>query len=126
MLEDLLHYFGVLYHTDYFHLSGAFWTGKGIYLVNFLDKTSPISLVLIGGFLRFKYGEYQVVMILFFPLTAADITIEAVISYHLFSLVWHMRTHGSEPFEDVEDLLLFPILGLIDGGTRGTKAAISF
>ena len=27
-----------------------------------------------------------------------------------------MRTHGSEPFEGVEDLLLFPILGLIDDG----------
>ena len=108
MLEDLLHYFGVLYHTDYFHLSGAFRTGKGIYLVNFLDKTSPISLVLIGGFLRLKYGGYKFIAVPFFPLAPRHVAVEAIVTHHLLAFVWDMGAHGGNPFQGVKDLLLFP------------------
>ena len=33
----------------------------------------------------------------------------AVISDHLFSLVWHMRTHGSEPFEGINCMFEPPL-----------------
>jgi hypothetical protein len=38
----------------------------------------------------------------------------AIISDHLFSLIGDMRAHDGKPFEGVEDLLFFPILGLIN------------
>jgi len=40
--EDILHYFGFLYHTDYVHLSGVFWTVKKDYreLILFLEESS--------------------------------------------------------------------------------------
>ena len=51
----------------------------------------------------------QVVPIVLFTFTAADISIVAVISDYLFSLIRYMRTHGGDPFEDAKDLLLFSI-----------------
>ena len=33
----------------------------------------------------------------------------AIIPDHLFSLVWHMRTHGSEPFEGIIEFHDMPI-----------------
>jgi hypothetical protein len=79
VLEDLLHYLRILYHTDYFHLSGTFRAGKGSYLVDLLDKASPISLVLIGGFLRLKYGGYKFIAGPFFSLAPRDVTVEAIV-----------------------------------------------
>jgi len=52
----------------------------------------------------FESWRSQIVMILHFPFTATDITIKAIVSDSAsggFSLVWHMRTHGSEPFEGI-------------------------
>jgi len=52
-------------------------------------------------------------MILFFPLAATDITVEAIISDHLFSLVGDMGVHGRQPFERVKYFLIFAIFRLI-------------
>lgn len=32
----------------------------------------------------------------------ADISVIAVIMNHTFSIVWYMRTHGSQPFQGVD------------------------
>ncbi|MBA7665476.1 hypothetical protein ES703_73546 [subsurface metagenome] len=49
-----------------------------------------------------------------FPFTATDITIKAIVSYHLLALVRHMGAHGRQPFEGVKDLLLFSVLRLVN------------
>ena len=56
---------------------------------------------------------HPVVMILFFPLAATDITIEAVITDHLFPLVGNMGAHGGQPFERVKYFLFLAVLGLV-------------
>ncbi len=43
-------------------------------------------------------------MILFFPLSATDITIMAIIPDHLLSLIGDMRAHGGQPFERVMNI----------------------
>jgi hypothetical protein len=57
--EDLFDDLLILYHTNYFHLFRTLGAREWVYLVNLLDKTSPISLVLLEGFLRLKYGGYE-------------------------------------------------------------------
>ena len=59
MFENLFDYFRGLYERDDTHPALAFWAGKGIYLVDFLDKTSPISLVIPRGSLRAKIGIFD-------------------------------------------------------------------
>jgi len=47
------------------------------------------------------------------PLFLGDVTVVAIVTNHLFSLVWEMRTHGREPFKSIKDLFLFSIFGII-------------
>ena len=79
------------------------WITKIIYLFSLYNSQIkmwlPLTHYLAGWPVRFEDGEYHSVLILLFPLVATDITIVAVISDHLFSLVWYMRTHGGDPFE---------------------------
>ncbi len=42
MLEDLLYYLLVLYESDDTHLALTFGASKRIYLIDFLDKASPV------------------------------------------------------------------------------------
>ena len=74
MFENLFDYFRVLYERDNTHPAQTFCTGKGIYLVDLLDKTRPISFVLIGGFIRLKYGGYKFMAVPFFSLAPRHVT----------------------------------------------------
>ena len=49
-----------------------------------------------------------------FPFTATHITIIAAVPNHLIALIWNVWAHSGEPFKRVKDLLLFPILGLVN------------
>ena len=44
VFEDLLYYLLVLYHTDYFHFSRTFWTGKGIKFIIIYMKRRKLAL----------------------------------------------------------------------------------
>jgi len=48
------------------------------------------------------------------PFSPGDVTVVAVVTNHLFSLVWDMRTHGREPFKGIKDFFLFLFLDSLD------------
>jgi hypothetical protein len=49
-----------------------------------------------------------------FPITMKKFTQEQTPLPDLLAFVRHVGTHGIEPFEGIKDLLIFPILGLVD------------
>ena len=51
---------------------------------------------------------------LLFSPSSQDITIVAVVPYHLFTAIWHMGTHGSQPLQGIKGLGLFCVLSLLD------------
>ena len=85
--------YGLLDHTNYFHLSGTSGTAKGVSFIYLLDQPCPVFPVFTGRPVGFQDRGDEFIVVLLFPLAPGYITVVPIIPDHLFPFVGNMGTH---------------------------------
>lgn len=104
----------VLDAADDPHGAPAFWAEKGIDFVDFLNQARPVSPEGLFISRRFENAGDGIVVSRILPFPPGDITVKAVVSDHLLSLVGDVGTHGGQPFQRGKNLCGLPVFGRID------------
>ncbi len=87
MFKDLFDHARVFYECNDPHISGAFWTNKGINFIDPLYQSRPVTSEYFTRQFRFKNTRDLLVGLKPFSFSTGHITVIAIITHHLLSLV---------------------------------------